>query len=176
MSQGELIVIAVRLIVPLLILRMPLWGGIAAMVLDALDVVLIELIGLGGFGGHYPELDKALDSYYLTLELIVALRWTSPWARIPAVLLYVYRGIGVVAFETTHLRIMLFIFPNLYENWWLYVVVVARFFPRLYPRSMKTVLIPLAVLLLPKMAQEYLLHYAEAQPWDWMKHYVLHIS
>ena len=176
MSTGELIVIALRLVIPLMILRFPLAGSIVAMVLDALDVVLIELIGLGGFGGHYPELDKALDSYYLTLELIVALGWSSAWARIPAVVLYVYRGIGVIAFESTHLRVMPFIFPNLFENWWLYIVIVARFFPRLYPRSARTVLVPLLILLVPKMVQEYLLHYAEVQPWDWIKHHVLQLN
>ena len=121
MSEGELIVIALRLVIPLLILRYPLFGGITAMVLDALDVVLIEAIGLGGFGGHYSELDKLLDSYYLTLEVIVAFRWTSAWARIPAIVLYVYRAIGVVAFETTDTRVLLLVFPNLFENWWLYV-------------------------------------------------------
>ena len=88
MSEGELIVIGLRLVIPLLILRWPLFGGVTAMILDALDVVLIEAIGLGGFGGHYSELDKLLDSYYLTLELIVACRWTSPYARIPAIVLY----------------------------------------------------------------------------------------
>jgi hypothetical protein len=29
------------------------------------------------------------------------------------------------------------------------------------------------MLLVPKMAQEYLLHYAEAEPWDWIKKNVL---
>ncbi len=176
MSEGELIVIGLRLVVPLLILRSPLAGGIAAMVLDALDVVLIEAIGLGGFGGHYPELDKALDSYYLSLEVIVALRWDSPYARLPAVALFAYRGVGVVLFEVTHARVMLFIFPNLFENWWLYCAVVARFWPGLYPRTTRTVAVPLVLLLIPKMAQEYLLHYAEAQPWDWIKTHILHTT
>lgn len=173
MSHGELIIIALRLTIPLLILRYPLFGGVTAMVLDALDVVLIEAIGLGGFGGHYSELDKLLDSYYLTLEVIVAFGWTSAWARIPAIVLYVYRVIGVVAFEMTDTRVLLFVFPNLFENWWLYVVIVARFFPQLYPKSARSVAIPLFLLLVPKMGQEYLLHYQEAQPWDWMKSHVL---
>ena len=172
MSTGELIIIALRLGVPLLIVRFALVGGVVAMILDGLDVVLIEAIGLGGFGGHYAELDKLLDSYYLTLELVVAFRWTSPYARVPAIVLYLYRGVGVVLFESTHARVMLFVFPNLFENWWLYVVVVARFFPRLYPRSPTTVAVPLVLLLVPKMAQEYLLHYAEAQPWDWIKRHL----
>src|SRR5438874_1767189 len=80
MNHGELIIIALRLIVPLTILRWPLAGGLAAMVLDALDVVLIEFIPGGSFGDHYAALDKLLDSYYLAIELAVALRWKNPWA------------------------------------------------------------------------------------------------
>ena len=176
MTTGQAIVIALRLLVPLTILRWPLFGGIASMLLDALDVVIVDALGLGGFGDHYAQLDKLLDTYYLTLELIVALRWESAWARVPAIVLYVYRGIGVIAFELTDQRPLLLVFPNLFENWWLYVVIVGKFFPRVYPRSVATTAIPLVVLLIPKLAQEYLLHYREAQPWDWLKGHVLHIS
>ena len=173
MNTGEIIIIALRLIVPLLILRYALVGGLAAMLLDAADVILIELIPGGSFGGHYPELDKLLDSYYLALELIVALRWRNPYARLPAIVLFAYRAIGVVLFEITRTRLLLFIFPNLFENWWLYVVIVERFWPRLAPRSVKSTAIPLVLLLLPKMGQEYLLHFAEAQPWNWIKQNIL---
>ena len=112
MSTGELIVIAVRILVPLLILRYPLAGGLAAVAVDALDVVMIELIGLGGFGAHYAQLDKLLDTYYLTLELIVALRWESAWARVPAIALYVYRLVGVILFEITDARWLLLAVPE----------------------------------------------------------------
>ena len=169
MSEGQLIVIALRLVVPLLILRSPLVGGLAAMVLDTLDVVIIEMIGLGGFGDHYSQLDKGLDTYYLGLELIVALGWVSAWARLPAIVLFVYRVVGVILFELTGTRWLLLVFPNLFENWWLYCIVVATFFPSIYPRSIKTVAIPMIALLIPKLGQEWLLHYAEAQPWDWVK-------
>lgn len=169
MNTGELIIIILRLVVPLSIFRYPLAGGIAAMLLDGLDVVLIELIPGGSFGDHYHTLDKLLDTYYLTIELLVALRWKNPYAKWPAVALFAYRLIGVILFELTERRLMLFIFPNLFENWWLYVVIVARFFPRLVPRSALTVAVPLLILLIPKMAQEYLLHFAEAKPWNWMK-------
>jgi hypothetical protein len=139
-------------------------------------VILIEvLFGHGFRGGHYHTLDKLLDTYYLTLMLVVALRWKSPWARGPAVALYVYRFVGVLLFEMWSYfdldrpRLILFIFPNLYENWWLYCVIVERFWPRVYPHSVKTVAIPMVLLLIPKMAQEYLLHFAEAKPWEFMK-------
>ena len=176
MSTGELIVIAVRILVPLLILRYPLAGGLAAVAVDALDVVMIELIGLGGFGAHYAQLDKLLDTYYLTLELIVALRWESAWARVPAVVLYVYRLVGVILFELTDTRWLLLVFPNMFENWWLYCVIVAQFLPAIYPRSFKTAAIPFVLLLIPKLFQEWLLHYQEAQPWDWIKRNLLGTS
>ena len=172
MSEGELIVIALRLVIPLLILRNPLVGGLAAVAIDALDVVIIELIGLGGFGDHYAQLDKLLDTYYLTIELYVALSW-DVWAKYPAVFLYVYRVVGVVLFEISGTRWLLLVFPNMFENWWLYCVIVARFFPSIYPRSYTTVALPMILLLIPKLAQEYVLHFMEAKPWRWIKQNIL---
>lgn len=99
MSAGEAVVITVRLAVPLLILRNALLGGLAAMLVDALDVVMVSFMHIGGFGAHYAQLDKGLDTYYLTLELWVALGWASAYARLPAAGLYVYRLVGVVSFE-----------------------------------------------------------------------------
>lgn len=173
MSTGALIIIAVRIVLPLLILRHALAGGLLAMLADALDVVVIELIGLGGFGDHYHTTDKLLDTWYLTLEFLVALGWSNPWARWPALALFPYRLLGVALFELTERRIFLFIFPNMFENWWLYCVAVARFRPDWTPRSWRSVAIPMLALLAPKMAQEYVLHYSEAQPWDWFKRNVL---
>jgi hypothetical protein len=173
MTAGAAVIIAIRLIVPLLILRRPLLGGVAAMMADAIDVVLISVMDLGGFGGHYHTTDKLLDTYYLSFELYVALRWRNLYARWVSALLFPYRMLGIVLFELTERRIMLFVFPNLFENWWLYCVVTMGAFPRLAPRSMRSTAVALLVLLAPKMGQEYLLHYAEAQPWDWIKRNVL---
>jgi hypothetical protein len=169
MSTGALIVIAIRLIVPLSIFRWPLAGGIASMLVDAFDVVLIELIGLGGFDDNYHTLDKLLDTYYLSFEWIVAMGWKNLFAKWIALVLFPYRIIGVVLFEVTGERIMLFIFPNLFENWWLYCLITARWFPPFEPVNWRSSAIVLTILLIPKMVQEYLLHYAEVQPWDWIK-------
>ena len=173
MTEGQLVVIGLRLLVPLLIPRWPLAGGIAAMAIDLLDVVIVEFISAGGMGDHYSELDKGLDTYYLALEAFVASRWTNAWTRVPALFLFVYRLAGTVAFELSGARVLLFLFPNLFEHWWLYCVVVARFWPRLAPSSARSTAVPLVLLLIPKLGQEYLLHVAEAQPWDWTKEHVL---
>jgi hypothetical protein len=169
MSRGEFVIITLRVLLPLLILRWWLAGGILAMLIDATDVILIEIIGMGGFGDHYAELDKLLDSWYLLLEAWVAFSWTNQWAKWTAVALYAYRVLGVVLFEAIGARILLFIFPNLFENWWLYCVIVMKWRPSLAPSGWKSTLIPLLGLLVPKMAQEYLLHFAEAKPWNWTK-------
>lgn len=172
-TGGELVVIAVRLALPLLILRYWLAGGIVAMLIDAADVILIEIVGLGGFGNHYAETDKLLDSWYYVLELVVAWRWANPWMRIPTIGLFSYRLVGALLFEAWGAHVLLFIFPNLFENWWLYCVVVMKWFPGAVPTNWKSTLIPLVALLVPKMAQEYLLHFAEAHPWDWTKDHIL---
>ncbi len=173
LSTGAIIVISVRLIGPLLIFRYWLAGGILAMVLDTADVMLIDALGMGGFDGNYAEIDKISDSYYYVIEFIVALRWRHAWMTIPAVILFVYRIIGAVLFEITHDHVMLFFFPNMFENWWLYCVVVMKWFPRHIPHDWRSMAVPMLILLVPKMAQEYLLHFAEAHPWTWTKENIL---
>jgi hypothetical protein len=170
MNQDDFIVIAVRLVVPLLILRYPLVGGWTALVLDALDVALMDALGaLGGDGWYnYRLLDSRLDFYYLSLMAIVAGRWRNPYARWPALALFAWRSAGVILFWLTGQQIVFFVFPNLFENWWLYCVTVERFWPRLYPHSVRSAAVPLVVLLVPKMVQELLLHVLQAQPWDWI--------
>jgi hypothetical protein len=166
--SGQLVVILIRLILPLSILRWPLAGGLVAMLADALDVVLIEIVG--GQFDHYAELDKALDTYYLSLELIVSMRWVAI-AKWTSVALFAYRLVGVILFEVTQTRVFLVLFPNLFENFYLAYLVIVRAAPRfeLTPARLAALLF---VLLVPKLAQEYLLHYADAQPWDWTKRHL----
>jgi hypothetical protein len=171
---AELIVVALRLVVPLSILRWPLAGGIAAMLIDALDVVLVDFFAgaLGeplGFGTVYPFLDKWLDTYYLTLELIVSRRWPEMVPRRAVAILYAWRLAGVVAFEVTGIRPLLLVFPNLFENVFLYVLVVRRWFPRLMPRTAAQAVLVSAILLVPKEIQEYVLHFAEIHPYQLLR-------
>jgi hypothetical protein len=169
MTTGQIIVIALRIVVPLMILKRPLAGGIVAMLLDALDVVIVEWFGDGGMGSHYHSIDKVLDLYYLGLEAWVALSWTERIPRLTAIGLFVYRVIGVIVFELTDSRAVLFIFPNLFEHWFLFYLIRNRFFPGLKLDTWKQTITWLVILYIPKLGQEYLLHVAEAQPWDWIK-------
>ncbi len=172
-TEGQYIAVALRLLVPLLILRKPLLGGVLALLLDGGDVIIVELFGPGGMGPRYHQLDKLLDLYYLGLEFFVSLRWTEVLARKTSIALFVFRVAGVVLFELTQIRLMLFLFPNLFENWFLFCVARDRFFPRFRLESWGRVAVVLGLLYIPKFPQEYLLHYAEAMPWDWFKRNVL---
>lgn len=169
MTTGQIIIIALRVFVPLLILRRPLAGGIIAMALDALDVVMVEWISDGGMGEHYHSIDKILDLWYLGLEAWVAWHWRERIPRLIATWLFGWRVLGVILFELTDQRWLLFAFPNLFENWFLFVLIVWKWLPRVRLDTWRSAMTWLVVLYIPKAGQEYLLHVAEAQPWDWIK-------
>ncbi|MGN6485027.1 MAG: hypothetical protein ACTHMX_11575 [Thermomicrobiales bacterium] len=169
LTTGQIVVIALRVVVPLAILRWPLAGTVAALLLDAGDVIIVEWFGPGGMGAHYHAIDKVLDLWYLGLAAWTATRWDLRVPRLLALGLFGWRVLGVVLFELVGWRPLLFIFPNLFENWFLFCLAVWKWFPRVDLSRWKPALGWLVVLYIPKLAQEYLLHVAQAQPWDWIK-------
>lgn len=169
MTEGQFVVIGLRLIIPLMILWKPLPGSIIAMLLDAFDVVIVEFFGPGGMGDHYHNIDKILDLYYLSLQVFVAWRWTDRRLRLVALVLFFYRLVGVIVFEVTGWRPTMFVFPNLFEHWFLFVLIRDRFLPGIKLDTWKQIAAWLVILYIPKVVQEYVLHVAQAQPWSWIK-------
>ncbi len=144
------------------------------MLLDGADVILVDVLGMllgesGGFGDSYHAMDKWLDVYFFSFELIVSLRWTNRLARNASVILFVYRFIGFILFEITGIRKLLFFFPNLFENFFLYYLAAVRFFPQFVPKTKKQLFVILTILYIPKFFQEWILHYQQMQPWNWFK-------
>jgi hypothetical protein len=118
----EILVIAVfRIALSLPVLRWPLAGALLAIGADLADLLLRDVLDLGGVG-DYQALDKWLDQVYLATFLIVALRWSGP-PRTIAIVLYAWRLVGFVLFELTGERTLLLVFPNVFELWFLLVVV-----------------------------------------------------
>lgn len=165
-ETGPLLVIIIRLLVPFSIFRWPLWGTVASAIVDLLDVVMIDIFKMGDFA-NYSAVDKALDTYYLLFTVIVALKWEAI-AKWTSISLFAYRVIGVIIFEIFQVRWLLFVFPNLYENWFIFWAARNRYFPK-FKLTIKKLFIILGVLLIPKMFQEWLLHVSEAQPWNWIQ-------
>jgi len=159
MTVETFIIVLIRLLVPVTILRWPLVGGVLSLIVDALDIVLVTLLDLGGVW-NYHALDKYLDMYYLTLEVAVAQRWEA-LPRWTATALYGYRLAGVILFEATGIRVFLFFFPALFENFFLFNAARLQFLPT-YELTPRRLAFWLTVLLIPKMVQEYFIHYRRA--------------
>lgn len=158
MSLEVLVIGALRLIGSLPVLRWPLAGGILAILVDLSDLLLMNLLDLGGIP-DYQRFDKAMDLAYMGAFLVVALRWRGP-DRWVAVALFAYRMIGFVAFEISAERALLLLFPNVFEPWFL---LVAALHHRWNPVPWTTLRLggSLAALLLVKEAQEWALHWAK---------------
>ena len=130
MSTGEtlvfVIVIGARFLVPLLIPKFPLPAIFACLVLDAADQSIFQRMGFDPPG--YQGYDKAMDVYYLAMAYLSTLRnWASVAAYRVGRFLYFYRLVGVVAFELTHVRTLLLIFPNTFEYFFMaYEAIRAR--------------------------------------------------
>ena len=154
MTLEILVIAAIRIAGSLPVLRWPLAGGILAVVVDLSDLLLRDVLDLGGVG-DYQTLDKWLDQVYLGAFLIVALRWEGR-ARAIAVALYSYRLVGFGLFELLGERALLLAFPNVFEFWFL--VVAAAGPARVDAWSTGRRAGVLLVLTLLKEAQEWAIH------------------
>lgn len=150
-----------RILGSLFVLRWPFWGAVVAVVCDLGDLLLFNLFveaGLwSGFEG-YQSFDKWLDQVYLAAFLIVALRDFAPLPKRIAVVLYVVRLVGFVAFEAglAPREALLFV-PNLFEFWFIAVAFTMRFHPTFVWMPARAA-VTLGVLLAGKLAQEWALH------------------
>jgi hypothetical protein len=154
MTPEIVVIAAIRIAGSLPVLRWPLAGGVLAILVDLSDLLLRDTLDLGGVG-DYQSLDKWLDLVYLGTFLIVALRWDGR-PRSIAVALLAYRLVGFVLFELTGERVLLLVFPNVFEFWFLLVAAagpaqVARW-------SGARLGVVLLALTAAKEAQEWALH------------------
>jgi hypothetical protein len=156
-------IVVARLFVPLLIPRWPLLI-ILALVIDALDNSILGALTSVDLGpnGPYQSFDKALDIYYLAIAYTTTLRnWTSEPAIRVAQFLFYYRLVGVLAFELTHERAVLLIFPNTFEFFFIaYEAIRTRFDPA--RRSARFwILTAAGIWVFVKLPQEYWIHVAQ---------------
>lgn len=164
LDVGLLVVLLIRFAVPLTIFRWPLWGALASLSADGLDVVAWDLMPWGGYPDSYHKLDKFLDMYYLSIELIVSqLRWTDAWPRRISLVLFFWRLTGFLLFAVTGERKILFFAPNLFENFFIFVTAVTIYAPwyKLTPLRLALWLTAMGT---PWWIKEYFLHWQRV--WD----------
>ena len=160
-------VILARLLVPLLIIKYPLPAIIASLVLDAVDQTVFQAVIPDADLSGYQSYDKALDIYYLVIAYIATLRnWTNQFAVYVARFLIFYRLFGVVAFELSGIRELLFIFPNTFEYFFIFYEAVRLFWD---PRRMSARVVVGAtafIWVFIKLPQEWWIHIAQLDTTD----------
>lgn len=167
------LVIAIRILVPFTIPRWPFWGMLLAAAADASDVIILDKFGWGILEGRgiYHELDKFFDIYYLSFAAYTTLQWENALLRRTALALFFWRLAGVIVFEITQIRQIFFFAPNIFENFYLIVSGLRLFFPASHINNLKRFLLVLLIAALPKIIQEYIMHYLEFPTWVFFRSY-----
>ena len=176
MTLEVLVFAAFRILGSLPVLRWPLAGGLLAVGVDLADLLVRDLVDLGGLP-DYQALDKWLDQVYMACFLVVALRWQGI-ERTVAIGLYVFRLVGFAAFELTGDRTFLFLFPNVFEVWFLAVAAIHHVRPG-FRWSRLGLVVALVALTAVKELQEWALHMGRVFDgfssldalgglWDWL--------
>lgn len=153
-------VLLVRFVLPFTVLRWPLPGIVACLIVDGIDQTVFQWFGYDP--PFYQSYDKAMDVFYLGIAYIATLRnWTNLASFAVSRFLFFYRQIGVVLFEVTHVRALLLVFPNTFEYFFIaYEAIRARWaVRRLAMRDW--VIIAAVIWIFVKLPQEYWIHVAQ---------------
>ncbi|MFN0093321.1 MAG: hypothetical protein ACKVVT_00875 [Dehalococcoidia bacterium] len=167
-----ILVIAARGLIPIAVFRWPFWAGAACIAGDAFDTVLPEALGIT-LVDDYHRFDKFFDTYYLAFEAVVAWRLFDPVARAATTALFALRLAAVIVFEVTGARWLFLVGPNAFENFYLLVAGLRTIDPAFRIPGRRELVVMLLVATLPKLMQEYVMHYREAQTWHFVKEHVL---
>lgn len=168
------VVVATRFVLPLWIPIFPLPAILGCLVVDAVDQPIFQTFTHVDLSA-YQSYDKALDIFYLSIAVLTMYR---NWKSLPAVqvgrVLFYLRLVGVLAFETTGWRWLLFLLPNAFEYYFIFYEAIRRRWtpPRLRARFY---VVSAAVIWILKLPQEYWIHIAKLDVTDEVKHVVLHM-
>ncbi|GIW13614.1 MAG: hypothetical protein KatS3mg062_1053 [Tepidiforma sp.] len=163
------LVVAVRALVPLLIFRWNLAGAFLAIAADGSDAVIQDVLGAEPLRGWYHEFDKVFDTYYLGIALWVARSWGDRLAWTVLVSLFALRAAGVVVFELTGARAVILAAPNIFENYYLVLAGLRSMDSGYRLSGWREALVWLVLVSPPKLLQEYVMHYREAQTWRFVR-------
>ncbi len=153
MTTEELIISIVRIFASLVVFKYNFFGAILVILIDFSDLFMMNLINLGGVR-NYQMLDKLLDLFYIIYFLIITLRWERLLRNI-SITLFIFRILGFFLFEFFQNRLILFIFPNIFEFWFLGIALLLLLKIEI---SKKKIIIIFLVTTFLKLIQEYILH------------------
>ncbi len=163
------LVVGARLLLPLLIPYFPVPALLSCLILDSVDQSIFQQFPTIPLDG-YQSYDKALDVYYLSVAYLSTLRnWTNQTAFRMSQFLYYYRMIGVIGFELTQVRAVLFIFPNTFEYFFLFVELVRLGWNTSRMGKWTVILSAAGIWIFIKLPQEWWIHIAQLDMTDFIK-------
>ena len=74
-----------------------------------------------------------------------------------------------MSFEVTQVRQIMVLAPNIFENFYLLITGVKKLAPEFRTDTMRKLVIFLLIADVPKLIQEYLMHYLEFPTWPYSK-------
>jgi hypothetical protein len=164
-----ILVVGARLVLPFAIPYWPLPAAVACMILDSIDQSIFQQFPAIPLEG-YQSYDKSLDIYYLSIMYVATMRnWVNPTAFKASFFLWYYRLVGVVIFELTQVRAVLFIFPNTFEYFWDFVEAVRMRWNTMRMGKWTVILSVAAIWIFIKLPQEYWIHIAQKDMTDAIK-------
>ncbi|NLE21676.1 MAG: hypothetical protein GX624_02670 [Actinobacteria bacterium] len=170
------LVVGGRLFLPLLIPYFPVPALLSCLILDSIDQSIFQQFPSIPLDG-YQSYDKALDVYYLSVAYLSTLRnWTNQTAFRMSQFLYYYRMMGVVLFELTQSRAVLFIFPNTFEYFFLFVEFVRWGWDTNRMGKWTVILSAAAIWVFIKLPQEWWIHIAKLDMTDFIKESLFGVS
>ncbi len=154
----QVIVLLLRLLVPFTILRWPLAGTILAILADSSDVLVFDYFDYGFLSGiQYHVLDKIFDMWQLFFEFLVVRSWMDVLARKTGMILFGWRALGFLVFIIFGLREAFFLAPNIFEYFFLAMLVIWKFNKK-FELKKKSLIIILLIIGIPSLIKEYLMH------------------
>lgn len=160
-----LFILLFRTFAPFLLFKWPLFAAILCIIADASDVMLIERFGYAFITPDtYHNFDKFFDIYYLFFEFLLVLKWKDQLAKQIGKYLFFWRALGFAIFEISSLfgppfRPAFFLSPNIFENFFLVMLIIYKLRPKTL-LTLKFALLILIVVSVPKIIQEYIMHFA----------------
>ncbi len=163
MDPGSIIILLIRLGLPFSILRFNIMGFLACMAIDGLHAPIVYglnayVFSYSGEVVEYQLFDKWLDIYFLAFAVRASQKWGDELNSRAMLWLWIVRLAGVILSSITGFRFFLFVFPNLLVNYFPLVAVLRRYRPGYVPHTPRQMLFVMAILLVPKLMLEYVLH------------------
>lgn len=154
MNLEELIISFFRILASTIVFKFNFLGGLSVILIDFSDLIIMNSLDFGGVS-NYQSLDKILDLFYMSYFLIISLKWNNAIKKISFTLFFI-RIIGLVFFELSGIRLLLVIFPNIFEFWFIGITFLK--FRKINISNSKIIWI-LLISTIVKIIQEITLHY-----------------